>query len=112
MPGRTFGTILAFACWRRRAHDCPFPAAMDFNIADLHINWVDFLVVIVVLTGIVRGRKRGISQELLDVVKWLLVVVVAAYSYEPMGQLLAHYSYFSDLCCYVTVYTLIIAGFM
>ena len=78
----------------------------------LHVNWVDFLVMLILLVGIVRGRKRGMSEELLDVVKWLLIVVVGAYVYEPLGELLSNLTVFSRLFCFVTVYMLVIAGFV
>jgi uncharacterized membrane protein required for colicin V production len=77
---------------------------------ELHINWVDFLVVLGVLLGVIRGRKRGMSEELLDVVKWLLIVVIAGYLYQPVGEFVAGMSMFSALFCYVTVYLLIVVG--
>jgi len=63
----------------------------------------------VLIIGIVRGRKRGISEELLDVIKWVLILAGAAYFYEPLGTALAQNSVFSLLSCYVAVYA-VIAG--
>jgi len=45
----------------------------------LHFGWIDVLVLIALLVGFTRGRKRGMSVELLDVLKWLLVVLVAGH---------------------------------
>jgi uncharacterized membrane protein required for colicin V production len=84
---------------------------MDF-FKTLHINWVDFLVLLIVCVGVIRGRKRGMSEELLDVMKWLLIVVVAGYIYQPIGELVANMSVFSALFCYVSAYLLTVVGFI
>lgn len=85
---------------------------MDLSFVDFRCNWVDFLVVLVLGLGVVRGRRRGMSGELLDVVKWLLILVVGAIAYEPLGQLFAQYTYVSHLYSYLIVYALIIAAFV
>lgn len=64
-------------------------------------------IVVVLLVGIVRGRQRGISQELLDVFKWLLVVAVAGLFYRGTGEFLMANSVFSLLSCYLAGYTLL-----
>ncbi len=71
------------------------------------INWVDVLIVVLLLLGIVRGRRRGISEELLDVIKWGVIVVACAFFYEPAGVFLAQNSVFSLLSCYVAMYAMI-----
>jgi uncharacterized membrane protein required for colicin V production len=71
----------------------------------LSLSWVDFAVVLLLGLGLWRGRKRGMSEELLDIIKWVLIVLVAGFLYEPGGQLLAQVtSVFSLRSCYVTVY--------
>ena len=74
------------------------------NLASFNYNWFDVLVVLVVLIGMQRGRKRGLSQEVIDMFKWLLIVVVSAYVYEPWGTLLAEKTVFSLLFSFVAVY--------
>lgn len=71
------------------------------------VSWVDLLVVVLLLVGIWRGRKRGMSEELLDVIKWAAIVVVAGLLYEPSGRWLATFNVFSLLSCYVCAYLLI-----
>ena len=53
------------------------------------VGWVDLLVVILLTVGVLRGRKRGMSEELLDVIKWTLIVLVAGLLYEPGGRWLS-----------------------
>ena len=74
------------------------------------VSWVDLAVLVVVIAGIFRGRKRGMSEELLDVIKWVMVLVAAAFLTQPAGQMLAEASVFSLLSCYIFVYTLIVIG--
>jgi len=78
----------------------------------LRFGWIDVLVLIALLVGFTRGRKRGMSVELLDVLKWLLVVVVAGHGYQPLGQMLAASTPFNDLFCYIAVYLVILTFFV
>src|ERR1041385_6896189 len=81
---------------------------MKFDPARL--SWVDLAVVGLLIIGVLRGRKRGMSEELLDLLKWLLIVVVGAQLYQPLGDMLAANSMFSRLSWYLAIYvTLILA---
>jgi uncharacterized membrane protein required for colicin V production len=91
-PGRAFATMGIFE--------------------SLRFGWIDVLVLIALLVGFTRGRKRGMSVELLDVLKWLLVVVVAGHAYGPLGEMLAQTTPFNNLFCYVAVYLVIILAFV
>ena len=68
------------------------------------VSWVDLLAVGLLVVGIIRGRTRGMSEELLDLVKWLITVVAAGNLYQPLGHFLAESTVFSLLSCYVAVY--------
>src|SRR5437868_1231030 len=85
---------------------------MGITFESLQFGWFDVLVLTVLLVGISRGRKRGMSEELLDVIKWALVVFVAANIYEPAGQVLAETTVFTDYFCYLAVYLVTIAFFV
>ncbi|HON08788.1 MAG TPA: CvpA family protein [Verrucomicrobiota bacterium] len=50
-----------------------------------NINWFDFVVIIFFVIGIIRGRKRGMSQELLDFLMWLGIVFGGALGYKPIA---------------------------
>ena len=73
----------------------------------LPFNWIDLAIVAVIAIGVVRGRKRGMSEELLDVVKWLVILLACSRLYEPLGVMLAGATVFSTLSCYVAVYALL-----
>jgi len=70
----------------------------------LPFNWIDLAVVAIIAVGVTRGRKRGMSEELLDVLKWVIAIFVCGYLYEPLGGMLSASSPFSTLSCYVAVY--------
>lgn len=50
------------------------------------------------------------SEELLDVIKWVSILVAAAFITRPAGEMLAEASVFSLLSCYIFIYTLIVIG--
>lgn len=49
------------------------------------LTWIDICVIVVLLLGFWRGRRRGISVELLEVLQWLAIVVVAALAFKPLA---------------------------
>jgi uncharacterized membrane protein required for colicin V production len=70
----------------------------------LPVNWFDFLLVVALLVGIQRGRRRGMSEELLSVLKWVTIVVVCAFAYQQFGEFLAGATVFSLLASYLMAY--------
>lgn len=77
------------------------------NVNALPFNFIDLAIVAIVAVGVTRGRKRGMSEELLDVLKWLIILVVCGRLYEPLGGMLSTATVFSTLSCYVAVYAMI-----
>ena len=67
-------------------------------------NFFDVIVAVMLVIGLMRGKKRGMSEELLDVFKWLLVVVAAAYTYKPMGDWVANFGHLPTLIGYIASY--------
>ena len=79
------------------------------NLDNFHLTWFDLLVLALVAFGIFRGRKRGMSEELLDVFQWLCIVVVGAMTYGPLGRSLARFAGFTLLLSNVIAYLLVAA---
>ena len=74
----------------------------------------DLVVAATLLVGLLRGRKHGMSEELMGLLKWLAVVAGCAFVYEPAGQWFAQTSPFSLLASFLMVYiaaALVILGF-
>ena len=74
------------------------------KIGDLAYSWCDLAVLALIVVGILRGRNRGMSQELLDVLKWLAIVVVGGLVYQPAGRYVADYTHIALSTAYVAVY--------
>ena len=74
------------------------------SLDKLPINVFDFAVAAILVTGLLRGRKHGMSEELTGLVKWLAVVIGCALVYEPAGQWFANSSPFSLLASFMMVY--------
>jgi len=68
----------------------------------LPFNFFDFVLLAVLVAGVLRGRKHGMSEELLGLFQWLAILIVCALAYEPIGKLFV--GSFTLLFCYVTAY--------
>ena len=78
-------------------------AAKDL-LKGLSVNWFDLLTLIVLFVGLLRGRKRGMSEELFDVFGWLLFVFVSAHFYKMAGGFLARIMPISLMWAYLLGY--------
>ena len=75
------------------------------SLDQLPFNLFDVTVFVVLVLGIFRGRKHGMSEELLSLLKWLAIVLVCAAIYEPGGELVGQFTnLFGRLTCYLLVY--------
>jgi uncharacterized membrane protein required for colicin V production len=70
------------------------------------LNWFDATAAVWLIIGVYRGRKHGMSEELLLVLQWALIVVVGSLVYQPLGTQLAQTPVFNLLWAYITVYVL------
>src|ERR1043166_3788265 len=89
---------------------------MNLALNTLPINAFDFALIAILVIGVLQGRKHGMSEELLGMIKWLAILLGCALLYEPAGNLFAQSTtMFSHLSCYLMVYitaaVLIFAGF-
>jgi len=76
---------------------------MSFN--QLPVNLFDVILLAVLTFGVLRGRKHGMSEELMNLLKWLTVLFCCALVYQPVGTWLAQSSPFSLLASFMFVYT-------
>jgi len=75
---------------------------MDFN--KMPFNVFDVALLVILVLGILRGRKHGMSEELMSLIKWLAIVIGCAFVYLPAGTWLAQASPFSLLASFMMVY--------
>jgi uncharacterized membrane protein required for colicin V production len=74
------------------------------SLDKLPINVFDFALIVVLVAGVTRGRKHGMSEELMSLIKWLAVLFGCAVVYEPLGKWFAQETPFSLLSSYLMVY--------
>lgn len=77
------------------------------NFDHLPFNWFDVLLVVVLILGVFRGRKRGMSLEVFSLSHWLIVLFACAFGYQPLGELLGTLVPFGPLTCYLISYVII-----
>src|SRR5690242_6631463 len=77
------------------------------NFGKIQLNWFDLLVMGLIIFGIWRGRKRGMSEELLDLFQWLAIVVISALIYVPLGSVISTTTKFPAFYSNLTAYTLV-----
>lgn len=80
------------------------------NLGELTFNWFDLAVLIVLSIGVLRGRSRGMSEELLDVFKWLVIVFAGGMAYRPLGKYIVAYTHLPPTAAYLVVYAFIIVA--
>jgi uncharacterized membrane protein required for colicin V production len=67
-------------------------------------NWFDMVVIAVLGFGIFRGRKNGMSKELIPFTQWLAMILVAGFFYQPLGDLLSKTASLDALDSYFMTY--------
>jgi uncharacterized membrane protein required for colicin V production len=78
---------------------------MSASLDQLPINLFDLVVIVVMAAGIFRGRKNGMSEELLSLLKWLAILIGCSVVYEPGAELLTQFTnMFSRLTSYLIAY--------
>ena len=75
------------------------------SLDQLPINFFDALVIAVLAAGLASGRRHGMSEELLKLIQWLVILFGCAAVYEPVGLMIGQFTgMFGRLSCYVMAY--------
>src|ERR1043166_5210094 len=78
------------------------------SLDNLPINAFDIALVALLVVGIFRGRKHGMSEELMLLLKWLVIVFVCASLYQPLGEMFSQTTgLFGLLASYLAVYIIV-----
>jgi uncharacterized membrane protein required for colicin V production len=67
-------------------------ATKSMALSDVPFNWFDLALVVLLIFGLFRGRKNGMSKEILPLFLWLVMVLAGAFLYKPVAQLLVSYA--------------------
>jgi len=75
------------------------------SLVNLPVSVFDLALITVLAAGLFSGRKHGMSIELLDLLKWLAILVGGSAVYALAGEELARFSrFFGLLFCYIAAY--------
>ena len=78
---------------------------MNLQLDKLPINLFDLLVLVVLTAGIARGRKHGMSEELINLFQWLAILIGCAALYSYGADLFGQFSpLFSKLTRFILAY--------
>jgi uncharacterized membrane protein required for colicin V production len=82
-------------------------AIQSFSLNDMPFGWFDIVLVAVLLFGAFRGRKHGMTMEILPTFRLLAIVLAASFGYEFAGDIFHNFFGLSRVECnclgYVTV---------
>src|SRR5436305_15161795 len=77
---------------------------------NLPFNWFDIAIVLLLALGVQRGRKHGMSEEVMLLIKWLAIVVVGVLGYGVVGDIISDNSVFTHLSANLMAYSVIALG--
>lgn len=77
---------------------------------NLPFNWFDVAVIAILLFGLFRGRKNGMTKEVLLVLQWLTLVVVCGFGYTLLAPAFRNYTGCPKNLSCVATYLLLAAG--
>jgi uncharacterized membrane protein required for colicin V production len=67
-------------------------ATKSMALSNVPFNWFDLALVAVLIFGLFRGRKNGMSKEILPLFLWLALVLAGAFGYKLIAQLLVNFA--------------------
>jgi uncharacterized membrane protein required for colicin V production len=73
----------------------------------LPFNWFDIAILVVLGLGVRRGRKHGMSEEIMLVMKWLAIVILGGLGYSVIGDMISDNTVFTRLSAYMMAYCII-----
>src|SRR5271154_2374561 len=65
-------------------------ATSSMALDNLPFGWFDVALVAVLGFGLFRGRKNGMTKEILLMLQWVCTVIVCGLGYEMVGQILVN----------------------
>lgn len=79
-------------------------ATQSLDLDRLPFGWFDFALLALLGFGLFRGRRNGMTKEILPMLHWLATALVCGLAYEMAGQLIRNLSNWSVLNCYLLGY--------
>src|SRR6267378_3793936 len=74
------------------------------SLTNLPVGWFDGVLVVVLIAGFFRGRKNGMTKEVLPMFQWLAIVLLGGLAYETAGQLFINLGNLKITAAYILGY--------
>jgi uncharacterized membrane protein required for colicin V production len=74
------------------------------SFTHLPVGWFDGVLVAVLVAGFFRGRKNGMTKEVLPMFQWLAIVLLGGLAYEMAGQLFMNLANLKITAAYILGY--------
>jgi uncharacterized membrane protein required for colicin V production len=74
------------------------------EISSFTVGWFDALVIVMLVLGLLRGRSRGMSAELMDLILWVLIILVGGFGHAALGKVISGVTGLSLLTSYIAAY--------
>lgn len=84
--------------------------ALPIQIPAMSFDYFDMIALAWLIIGLLLGRKRGMTQEVLPTLQWVAIVVFAGLFYKPFAALIHQYTQFDTLWSNIAAYVLIGVG--
>jgi uncharacterized membrane protein required for colicin V production len=82
-------------------------SAQSWSLDKLPFGWFDVLLVAVLAFGLFRGRKNGMTKEILPMLQWVTTVIVCGLVYELVGELIINITGWDKLTGYILGYLIL-----
>jgi Colicin V production protein len=79
----------------------------SMSLDHLPFGWFDVALVAILAFGLYRGRRNGMTKEVLPMFQWAATFFACGLSYEIVGQLIINLSGWGKLPCYLLGYFIV-----
>jgi hypothetical protein len=82
-------------------------ATRSLSLDHLPFGWFDVALVLILAFGLYRGRKNGMTKEILPMFQGVATVLACGLVYEILGQVIINLSHWGKLPCYLLGYFIV-----
>jgi hypothetical protein len=82
-------------------------ATRSLSLDHLPFGWFDVALVLILAFGLYRGRKNGMTKEVLPMFQGVATVLACGLGYELLGQVIINLSHWGKLPCFLLGYFIV-----
>lgn len=85
-------------------------ATRSYSFDHLPVGWFDGVLIAVIVVGLLRGRKHGMTKEVLPMFHWLATVLLGGLAYEVAAQPFINLANLGKTAAYILGYLSLALG--